>query len=109
MGEKERASIVGLAKKLVQKDQEIERLRTVASAAAWVIADHMSGSYGAVIGPHNTPITPEQHGDGMCRVLALSLTALKPSDKIGIQDFIDDDFNRTYGLLHRNLPEDIRR
>ena len=91
-------------------EEQVGRLQEVASAAAWVIADHMSGSYGAVVPPGNTPITPEQHGDGMCRVLSLNLAKLElPDDMEGVADFVSDDFNRTYGLLVRRAPQEVRR
>ena len=104
--------IRGLADQLSDSADQIKRLQEVASAAAWVIADHMSGSYGAVVPPHNTPISPEQHGDGICRVLALNLAKLElPNDMEGVEDFVTDDFNRTHGLLVRSTDylETVRR
>ncbi len=112
----DRKRISELAQQVTQAEEaqfaaeaQVKRLQEVASAAAWVIADHMSGSYNAVIGPGNKHINSEQHGDGICRVLALHLSRLEDHDMDGVEGFVDDDFNRTYGLLHRNLPEDIRR
>ncbi len=106
---KQRKIIKGHRDLLTEKNGQIERLQEVASAAAWVIADHMSGSYDAVVGPHNKHITSEEHGDGICRVLALHLAKLRPEDKVGIDDFVDCDFERVQRLLQINLPEDIRR
>ena len=91
-------------------EEQVSRLQDVVSAAAWVIADHMSGSYGAVVPPKNTPITPEQHGDGICRVLALTLSSLDlPDDMEGVEDFVKDDFHRTYTILARKAPKEVSR
>ncbi len=106
------ALIEKLQEQLEKSEARVGRLQEVASAAAWVIADHMSGSYNAIVfnDGRNELINSEQHGDGICRVLASRLAKLElPDDMEGVEDFVTDNFERTHGLLVRSAPRETAR